>query len=378
MKELGIYIHIPFCQKKCYYCDFKSFSNKFDIVEQYINYLIKEIDLYSDKLSEYKVDTIFIGGGTPSCIDAKKIYMILNHIYNKVKNGDVEEITIETNPKTLDENKLNVYKDIGINRISIGAQTINDKLLKRIGRIHSSKDFYKSYELIRKKGFKNVNVDIMFNLPGQTIDDVLNTLYEIINLEVKHLSFYSLKVEEGTPFHNEYMASRLNLPHEDVEREMYHKGIEVLKSNKYVHYEISNFAKEEYECKHNIKYWDVKPYIGLGLAAHSNIDHKRYYNYNDFNNYFNALDNNSLPIEDIEKIDIEMEMAEVVILGLRLIKGINKKSFYDRFKVRIEDVYRNKLIKLEKQGLLSIEDKYIKLTKLGLDLSNIVFQELLP
>ncbi|EOD00584.1 radical SAM family heme chaperone HemW [Caldisalinibacter kiritimatiensis] len=377
MKELGIYIHIPFCKSKCYYCDFKSFPDKLDLIDNYIYYLKKEIDMYSRLLKDYVVKTIFIGGGTPSILEGKYIYEIYSCLYGKMNLNELEEFTIETNPKTLDDEKLKVYKEININRVSIGAQTLNDKLLKRIGRIHNTMDFYKSYELIRKWGFRNVNVDIMFNLPNQTLENVIETLNKVAVLGVEHISFYSLKLEEGTRFYKEYLKSKLELPDEDEEREMYHKGIETLEQRGYSHYEISNFAKEGYECNHNLLYWKVKPYLGLGLAAHSNINSIRYNNYNNFKSYFHSLDKRMLPIEEKEKIHKKIEMAEYMILGLRLIQGINKKEFYNRFEIDVDEIYGEILRKLMEQGLLITNNNSIKLTKLGLDLSNIVFRELL-
>ncbi|KPU27923.1 coproporphyrinogen III oxidase [Caloranaerobacter sp. TR13] len=378
MNELGIYIHIPFCISKCFYCDFNSYTDKSYIIEDYIKYLKKEIDLYSVELKDYKVKTIFIGGGTPSSIDSKFLCDIVNHIYKKFDISTSIEFTIEANPKTLNKYKLNDYKNLGINRISLGLQSFNDNLLKSIGRIHTAKDFLESYDLIRKFGFDNVNIDVMFNLPGQTIEDVVDTLKKVIALKTEHISFYSLKIEEGTLFYKLYNESRLNLPDEDIERDMYYKGIELLEDNNFIHYEISNFAKPGYECKHNLIYWNVKPYLGLGLSAHSNINSKRWSNFGDFKRYFKCLNEDSLPIEESEKIDIEMEMAEFMILGLRLIKGIKKSDFKNRFGLNVEDIYGSQLKSLEDKGLIENKEEYIRLTKRGIDLSNLVFAELLP
>ncbi|SHH34112.1 oxygen-independent coproporphyrinogen-3 oxidase [Caloranaerobacter azorensis DSM 13643] len=375
---LGIYIHIPFCVSKCFYCDFNSYTDKSYIIKDYIKYLKKEIDLYSVELKDYKVKTIFIGGGTPSSIDSKFLCDIVNHIYKKFNLSTLIEFTVEANPKTLDKYKLKDYKNLGINRMSLGLQSFNDKLLKSIGRIHTARDFLESYDLIRKFGFDNVNVDVMFNLPGQTIKDVIDTLKKVIALKPEHISFYSLKIEEGTLFYKLYNESRLDLPDEDTERDMYHKGIELLEDNNFIHYEISNFAKHGYECKHNLIYWNVKPYLGLGLSAHSNINSKRWSNFRNFKQYFKCLDNGRLPIEENEEIDVEMEMAEFMILGLRLIKGIEKLDFKKRFGLNVDDIYGMQLRSLENKGLIENKEEYIKLTKRGIDLSNLVFMELLP
>lgn len=379
MKELAMYIHIPFCQSKCYYCDFCSHSNKTDIVEKYIEYLKKEINIYSSRINgNYKVKSIFVGGGTPSYINGRYIFDILNYVDKKFNISEIEEVTIEANPKTVDKEKLKIYKAGGISRISLGLQSMNDRLLKEIGRIHTSEDFIETYNLIRDHGFRNLNVDVMFNLPNQTLDDVMCTLDQIINLEVEHISFYSLKVEEGTPFFKSMEKGELFLPDEDIEREMYHNGIELLGKNGYKHYEISNFAKQGYECKHNKFYWQVKPYVGIGLAAHSNLFRERYGNKTYFDDYFQALDYGKLPIDSKEIIDIEMEMAEYMILGLRLIDGVDIDSFFHRFNISVDDAMGEKIAKAKREGLIRVDKGNIKLTEKGLDLSNLVFMELLP
>ncbi|AFS78837.1 oxygen-independent coproporphyrinogen-III oxidase 1 [Gottschalkia acidurici 9a] len=379
-RELGIYIHIPFCYSKCYYCDFNSHIDQYSYIEKYIEYLKKEIDLYENSIKEYKLKTIFFGGGTPSLIDQKYICEIIEYIYKKMNTQYLEEITIEANPKTLNEAKLSAYRDAGVNRISLGLQTLNDNLLKNIGRIHSVQDFYDTYNLIRKNGFKNINVDIMFNLPNQSVTDVLDTLEKVVELDIEHISLYSLKVEEGTPFYNMYESGEITLPDEDIEREMYHRSIRFLEDRGYKQYEISNFSKKDYECKHNLIYWKLKPYIGLGLSAHSNIGSYRYGNVESFSDYFSLIDEKKLPIIKDEKefIDIDMEIAEYIILGLRLTKGIDKQEFKLKYNKGIEEVFKENLDKFINQGLICQDDKVIRLTKRGLDLCNLVFMELLP
>lgn len=376
--DMGIYIHIPFCISKCLYCDFNSHINKKDIIEKYVNYLKKEISLYSNIFSNHIVNTVFIGGGTPSCISGKYIYEILEHL-NKMVNVDTHsEITIEVNPKTLDSEKLSIYRKTGINRISMGVQSFNDNILKQIGRVHSAEDVLQTYKLIRKHGFSNVNFDIMFNLPNQTLDDLLDTLRKTISLDVEHISYYSLKLEEGTPFYKSYEKSELKLPDEDTERDMYHFGINLLNNNGYYHYEISNFSKKSCECKHNLKYWKLKPYVGLGLSAHSNVNNERYGNTPDFNKYFTSIDKEILPIQQKEYINREMEMSEYLILGLRLINGININNFNSRYKIDFANKFGHIIQKHIKQELLSRDEDSIKLTKKGLDLCNLVFMDLLP
>lgn len=378
MDDLALYVHIPFCLKKCSYCDFISFPNKFDYVEKYTDALIKEIRLYSSVGKKFKLNTVFIGGGTPSSINSIYIEKIMDGIYKYFDTNELKEVTIETNPKTLDKEKLIRYRESGINRISMGVQTLNDNLLKILGRIHNTEDFYKNYDLVRNLGFNNVNLDLMFGLPFQTLEDVIYTLKEVIKLEPAHLSFYGLIVEKGTKFYDLNNRGKLNLPDEDLERAMYHKGVEYLVSNGYEHYEISNFAKKGYECKHNLFYWELKPYIGLGIGAHSNIFGKRYWNFADIKKYISSLDNGSFPVSEEEVIDKDMEMAEYCILGLRLIRGIDKKNFLDRFGIDIKEIYGKIIERHVKGGLLYENENRIYLTKRGLDLSNIVEVDFLP
>ena len=378
MDDLALYVHIPFCLKKCNYCDFISFPNKFDYVEKYTDALIKEIRLYSSVGKKFKLNTVFIGGGTPSSINSIYIEKIMDGIYKYFDTNELKEVTIETNPKTLDKEKLIRYRESGINRISMGVQTLNDNLLKILGRIHNTEDFYKNYDLVRNLGFNNVNLDLMFGLPFQTLEDVIYTLKEVIKLEPAHLSFYGLIVEKGTKFYDLNNRGKLNLPDEDLERAMYHKGVEYLVSNGYEHYEISNFAKKGYECKHNLFYWELKPYIGLGIGAHSNIFGKRYWNFADIKKYISSLDNGSFPVSEEEVIDKDMEMAEYCILGLRLIRGIDKKNFLDRFGIDIKEIYGKIIERHVKGGLLYENENRIYLTKRGLDLSNIVEVDFLP
>lgn len=378
MEGFGLYIHIPFCESKCYYCDFNSYSNKMDFTEKYIEYLLKEIDMYSHKLKEYKLETIFIGGGTPSAIHHKYIYRVLDYVYKKFNVDNLLEVSIEGNPNSLDYEKLKNYKSIGINRLSMGLQTLEDNLLKKIGRVHSTDDFYNSYNIARKVGFNNINIDVMFNLPGQSVENVINTLENLMKLDPEHISYYSLKLEEGTLFHKKYYDNLNELPSEDDERKMYYEGIKILGNSGYKHYEISNFAKNGFECKHNLVYWKLKPYLGIGLGSHSNLFNRRWGNKILFDDYYNDIDNNKTPIDEVEIIDNTMEMAEFVMLGLRLVDGVDKKEFKLRFTKNIKNVYGDLINKFSKDGLLLVDEERIALTEKGRDLSNLIFMELLP
>lgn len=372
MKGISLYIHIPFCVSKCYYCDFSSFVNKNDKIDIYIDSLIKELSLYKDELSHYYIKTIFIGGGTPSSIDPKYIYRILEFINKNYDTSRLNEVTIETNPGTLDKEKIKIYKAGGINRVSMGAQTLDDNLLKIIGRTHKAEDIYKSLQLLRNANINNINIDLMFGLPSQSIEDVMDSLKKVVDLKMEHISYYGLILEEGTYLNKLFKKGKVILPSEDEERLMYHKATEYLIQNGYNHYEISNYSLPKYECKHNLVYWDVLPYLGLGLSSHSNLNNKRFWNISDMNLYINNLNNNKFPIEGEEIISMETEISEFCILGLRKINGINKVDFKKRFNIDIEELYKDIIQKHEKNELIVNNSNSIQLTKRGLDLSNLV------
>lgn len=379
MKDLGLYIHIPFCEKKCYYCDFTSFPEKTCEISQYIEYLIKELSLYKDKIADkYNISSIFIGGGTPSSISENYIEQILNYVFTNYNTKENIEVSIEVNPGSVTLKKARKYKEIGINRVSIGLQSLNDDLLKSIGRIHNSEDFYKSYEILKDTGFENINIDLMFALPDQSLEELFLTLEQVVKLDVNHISLYSLILEEGTQFYKMYEKGKLNMPSEEEDREMYHKSVQFLISKSYEHYEISNFSRKNCRCKQNMTYWKVNPYLGVGINSHSNLENKRFSNVSDFKNYYYKLDRDEFPLFEIEDIDIEMEIGEYTILGLRLIEGINKDEFKRRFNKDINVLYKNEILKNIKNGLLMDDGNSIKLTNLGLDLSNQVELDFFP
>ncbi|MDO5707374.1 MAG: radical SAM family heme chaperone HemW [Andreesenia angusta] len=373
----GIYIHIPFCESKCKYCDFNSFTNKEKYVEKYIKYLKKEIDLYG-KENFKNSKTIFIGGGTPSSIESEYIVEILEKIYEKNNKENFEEITIEVNPGSIDESKISDYKNAGINRISLGVQSLDDNILKSIGRVHNAKIAIESIKTV-KRYIENISVDLIFGLPNQKIENIKNDIEVISKLGVNHMSFYALKIEENTPFYEMERNGKLNLPTEDIERDMYHIGKNILEENGYYQYEISNFSKTGFESKHNLIYWNVEPYIGLGLSAASNIDGKRYNNMDNFEDYFDSINSFNLPIDSntIEEIDLKEEISEYSILRLRLNEGIVKSEFKKRYGKDIRYIYGDILDKNKENGLL-IEDKdRIYLSDKGFDLANQVFMDFL-
>lgn len=379
MKELGIYIHIPFCRQKCYYCDFTSYSNKIGKVEEYIKCLQKEIQIESVKYKEedYEVTTIYIGGGTPSFIEACYIENIINTIKTNYKLNKNLEITIEMNPGTVDREKIKRYKEAGINRISIGLQTTNDNLLKQIGRIHTYEEFTNCYELAKEVGFNNINVDLMLGLPNQTLENLKESLEEIIKLNPNHISLYSLILEENTKLEKMVNEKILSLPSEDLERKMYWETKKILEINGYNHYEISNFAKKGYESKHNLNCWGQKEYLGFGVAAHSYINKKRYCNTNSIEEYIKNIKNDDiLNNRTICEIQNKLEeQKEYMLLGLRKIEGIDIQEFKNKFIDNPIYIFHKELEKLVNEKLIEIDLNKIKLTSRGLDFANLVWEE---
>lgn len=372
-KEIGIYVHIPFCKRKCEYCDFISYSNKNSRIEEYIEAVKREIELQKIKS---EITTIYIGGGTPSYIDSKNIKEIMTEIQKKNVSKDAE-ITIEVNPGTVTLEKLKDYKDVGINRLSIGLQTTKDELLKQIGRIHNFEQFLETYRMSREVGFKNINVDLMLGLPNQRIKDLKESLEKIIELQPEHISVYSLIVEDGTPIANKLESGELELPDEDLERNMYWYVKNTLELNGYKHYEISNFAKQGYESKHNMNCWNQKEYIGIGIAAHSYRDITRYSNTENLGEYIRNVKNEKLErnriIHEIQKEDDTKK--EYMLLGLRQIDGIKISKFKEKFGDNPIYLFRNELKKLSDENLISVDEDNIKLTNKGIDLANLVWEE---
>lgn len=379
MKKLGIYIHIPFCKQKCFYCDFVSYANQDKYFQKYVQALNKEINNFIDN-NEFEVQTIYIGGGTPSLIDAKYIEEIL-HIFEK-RNllKEVKEVTIEVNPGTVTEEKLRNYKNSGVNRLSIGLQSTEDKILKQIGRIHCYDDFLNTYKMAREVGFKNINVDLMIGLPNQKILDVKNSLEKIIKLEPEppnHISVYSLIVEENTPIEKMLESGELELPDEELERNMYWYVKNFLELNGYKHYEISNFAKLGNESKHNLDCWNQKEYVGFGVAAHSYIDDVRYGNIGSVEEYIKNCENGEFGknkvIDEVEN-DIFSKEKEFMLIGLRKIEGVLIQDFKNKFEENPIFVFKDELKKLVDENLLIVDFDRIKLTNKGLDLANIVWE----
>lgn len=383
-KRLGIYVHIPFCQRKCRYCDFLSSNMEKKVIDKYIEALNIEIRTYSRELKEYKVATIYIGGGTPSFVDSKYIKEILENIRNNYDVEEKAEITIEVNPGTLLNEKIQDNKESGINRVSIGLQSTNNEELELLGRIHTYEEFEKNYNRLRKVGFDNINIDIMSAIPNQTLESYITTLNKVVSLQPEHISSYSLIIEEGTYFYNH--QKELKLVTEDEEREMYYKTKEILQKHGYERYEISNYAKKGYESKHNSSYWTGVDYIGFGIGASSYVKGIRYdriRNIDEYISYYEDIENVE-NIKEKNKIECNIQVLtekekieEYMFLGLRMIKGISKTDFAKQFNRTVEEIYGNVLDKYVKLGMLENSQDRIRLTEKGLDVSNAIFADFL-
>ena len=368
MKKIGVYVHIPFCKQKCYYCDFVSFAKQEDFQKEYFKVLKKEINDFFSENSNYEISTIYIGGGTPSFVDENYIKEILDLI----PKHNAKEITIEVNPGTVNLEKLKLYKNIGINRLSIGLQSTQNSLLKQIGRIHNYEDFLNTYNMAKEIGFNNINVDLMIGLPNQTIQNIKQSLEIITNLNPKHISVYSLIVEEGTKMAELINNGSLILPNEELERNMYWYVKNYLELKGYSHYEISNFAQKGYESKHNLDCWNQKEYVGFGLAAHSYINNVRFSNAENFDEYLKNYKNSKIIQEEQDEID---KRKEYMLLGLRKIEGISIQEFKNKFGENPIFLFKEVLNKLVNEKLIIVDNDNIKLTNKGIDLANLVWEE---
>ena len=362
MKALELYIHIPFCKKKCKYCDFLSGPSTADERESYVKSLCQDIRSYAHLAKACRVISIFVGGGTPSTLTAFQMQQIFSAVRDTFVVEENAEITVEMNPGTVDREKLSGYKKCGINRLSIGLQSTKNRELQILGRIHTYEEFLETYRMARAEGFENINVDLMSAIPGQSLTDWEENLKTVAELAPEHISAYSLIVEEGTPFYEEYGEGRHadELPDEETERKMYWRTKEILSKYGYERYEISNYAKPGYACRHNIGYWERTEYLGIGTGAASLINNSRF-NYG----------------EEPEKLTVSAQMEETMFLGLRMMKGVSKIEFLKMYGESMENVYGNVIRDMEQKGLLEDGEDFVKLTDRGIDVSNYVMSEFL-
>ncbi len=360
----GIYLHIPFCERKCIYCDFYSETNQ-NHYNVFVKLLLKEIELYSDYHNLEEIQTIYFGGGTPSLLPSTKIAEILNFIRKYFKVNNLAEITLEVNPGTVDLKKLTEYKNSGINRLSIGVQSFNDDDLKFLSRIHSVEDGIRCISDAKEAGFENISIDLIYSLPTQTISTLIYNLQKAIDANVNHISAYSLIVEDGTELHRLIQNKTISTVDEAIETQMMELTIDMLKSAGFEHYEISNFAKPGYFSKHNTNYWNHSNYLGLGPSAHSFWINKRWWNVDTIFNYFNRLENNMLPISETENLNTEQLINEKFMLGLRS-KGVDFKILNKEFNYDYKLQCGNLIHQLTSNKLATFEDDRLMLTKNGI------------
>ncbi len=392
-KPLGLYIHIPFCRHKCIYCDFLSFDNETATRQiQYINALMSEIRMYKSFADRYIVKTIYIGGGTPSILDEAMIGKIMDTINHIFKVDRFPEITIEVNPGTIKYTDLLSYREYGINRLSIGLQSADDDLLKRLGRIHDYEQFLQGFESARRAGFDNISVDVMSSLPGQDVHTLVDTLTKVCELGPEHISVYSLQVEEGTPLYDREDLRNM-IPDESIDRDMYQMTKKVLKTFGYNRYEISNYSKPGYESRHNTVYWTGGQYIGLGLGASSFFKGERFSNTSNLDEYIeicedireemtkdtdiNRLYESAVSVmrKNVETIYIDGRMEEFMYLGLRMTAGVSREEFRKRFGRDVFEIYGDVINKYIDQGFMRQDNDRVRLTDAGIDVSNYILAD---
>ncbi len=380
-KPLGLYVHIPFCVKKCNYCDFLSAPAADDTKKRYVDALCKEISSYKEITGEYELATVYFGGGTPSVLEESLLGQLLETIRKSFLVDKAAEITIEVNPGTVTKEKLLNYKELGINRLSIGVQSAKPEELKLLGRIHTFGDAEQTVKWAREAGFDNISIDIISALPKQTLEDYKYSVEAVLKLQPEHISSYSLIVEEKTPFFDLYaegMEKEADLPEEETDRAMYAYTKERLAEAGYERYEISNYAKPGCESRHNSSYWTGREYLGVGLGASSLFTNARYHNETDLTTYIEEAEAGKEVRREIERLVEAEQMEEFMILGLRRMCGISRTEFQSRFGKPLETIYGSALQKLKQQGLITIEGDRVALTEIGIDVSNQVFIEFLP
>lgn len=377
MKKLGLYLHIPFCLKKCLYCDFYSLPQG-EVPNEYLDALFAQLDEYSLQTADYAVDTVFVGGGTPSLLNEKQIDRLFHQLYRDFNVTKKAEVTVEANPGTVDVKKLKAFRKAGVNRLSLGAQSFCDRELSVCGRVHDANENLSAFAAARKAGFDNINLDLMFGLPGQSMGDLIGSLGTAFKLGAEHISFYGLKIEPGTPFYDR--QSTLSLPDEDSEREMYFVSREMLLQNGYFHYEISNFAKKDRYCRHNIKYWNGDEYLGIGPAAHSYFAGKRFSFKRDIRLYIDTFSDKGAQESIIdEMIDIPRasRIGEYVMLRMRLSDGVDTETFHKLFGRDFESLYLSKMEPFIRSGHIRRTEKGYAFSPEGMYVSNFILARII-
>lgn len=368
---IGLYIHIPFCSKKCYYCDFVSYVRSENLMEEYVECVLKELSLYKN----VKFDTIFIGGGTPTYLDEKSFLKLLTGIKKATVNSNILEFTVECNPGTLNYEKLKMMKDCGVNRLSIGLQSSNEKTLKAIGRIHSLSDFEQSLDYALNLGFKNINADLIFSIPYESFEDYVRTLGVVVNYDLSHISAYNLILEENTKFYNMYKNNEFKELDEDIQSKMYEYTKYFLECNGFKQYEVSNYAKDSQKCIHNLIYWNLDDYVGIGVGAHSFFNGKRFENTKNLRDYIKMIKTNTHKYINEYTNSINDSIEEFVMLGFRKIDGISLKDFKNKFKKDFIEIFREQIFKYEKENLLICENDRVFLSDRGICLMNFVLKD---
>ncbi|NLP42437.1 MAG: radical SAM family heme chaperone HemW [Veillonellaceae bacterium] len=371
--NLGLYLHIPFCRQKCLYCDFPSYTNMEYLYNDYVAALSREIAAQGGICAHHTVDTIYIGGGTPTLLSNQQIGTIMNSIRLNLNLAADAEISIEANPGTVDYHKLVFLKEYGINRISFGVQCFSDRLLSKIGRIHSSSDAVETINMARKAGFDNINIDLMYGLPGQTTRDLRHSIETAASLNIQHLSIYGLKVEEDTPFAELQVSGKLDLPNDNDEEEMYDLAAALAPHYGYERYEISNYARLGFACKHNLKYWRYQPYLGLGVSAHTFWGKERRENTTSVAEYIKAVNAGRPAVDFRETITTQNAMAEYVFLALRTVSGLRYEDFNSYFEDDFLQRYQEVIQDLEQRNLIIADSLGVRMTEIGMKYGNIVF-----
>ena len=366
-KPTSAYVHIPFCTQICYYCDFSKVFIKNQPVDSYLEHLLQEFHSYDIQ----KLRTLYIGGGTPTALSASQLEVLLEGLTKNLDLSMLEELTIEANPGDLDADKIAVLQNSAVNRVSLGVQTFDDKMLKKIGRSHTEKDIYENIDRLKLAGFDNISIDLIYALPDQTMDQVRDNVAKAIALDIPHMSLYSLILENHTVFMNRMRRGKLPLPKEELEAEMFEYIISELERAGFEHYEISNFSKPGFESRHNLMYWDNAEYYGIGAGASGYVDGVRYKNHGPIRHYLKAVEEDNARINE-EHLSLREQMEEEMFLGLRKKTGVSKTRFEEKFGTSFENLYGQVVRDLCHQGLLQVEGQQIRMTKKGLFLGDTV------